>query len=53
MSVNDPGTHIRRAEDEARDHEQAVDNLLHESWKQWPNEAGVRPPSGPYTNAYI
>lgn len=41
MALNETSTHLRTAEDELTDIELAKDNLLKESWKNWPNQAGV------------
>jgi hypothetical protein len=44
MALNETRTHVRTAQDELADMELAEDNLLKESWKSWPNKAGVTPP---------
>lgn len=44
MAINASGR-FRRAEDaEKEDTEKLIDNIKAESWKSWPNEAGVRHP---------
>lgn len=45
MALNATSTHHRTVEDELVDAQLAMDNLLNESWKDWPNEAGVMQPS--------
>ena len=42
MTVNTSGTFRRAEETEREDTEQLMDNVKAESWKSWPNEAGVR-----------
>lgn len=42
MSINSPSATLRRTvAHEAEDTKQLLDNIQAESWKAWPNEAGV------------
>jgi hypothetical protein len=41
MALNASGVIRRMPEDEDADKQQTATNFLNESWKQWPNEAGV------------
>ena len=43
MAINIPGTAHRTMGDQLADMEQVQQNILDESWKDWPNEAGVSP----------
>lgn len=41
MVLNGTATHYRTVEDELLDGQLVGDNFINESWKDWPNEAGV------------
>lgn len=41
MSFNDVGTFLRTSQQEKVDVDLAIENIRAESWKEWPNEAGV------------
>lgn len=42
FSLNDAGTFLRTGLQEKEDVALAISNIQAESWKNWPNEAGVR-----------
>lgn len=41
MALNGPGITLRKATNEGEDVADFQNNRLQESWKEWPNEAGV------------
>ena len=42
ITLNDVGTFLRTGLQEKDDVAMAISNIQAESWKNWPNEAGVR-----------
>ena len=53
MALNEAGILRRTREDEVEDSSQVTQNILDESWKDWPNEAGVSPSSCSTNNPHL